>query len=179
MGNSYKHWTEEENAYLRAHIGEGVGAVAQALHRSESAVLQHADLLGFHRADIPNDDAKKRVNARISACHRKKYHEAREQGLCGKCRKRWAEAGHSKCRVCMLAFEKSRHRPGAQEALKLYKRNQKAERKAQGLCINCGKPLLPEELGVNTQCKRCRAQHMERTMVRRIRDRIHGIPRKY
>lgn len=59
-----------------------------------------------------------------------------------------------------------------------YKRNQKAERRAKGLCTNCGKPLSEAELGVNTNCEKCREKARERQMVNRMRQRLHGIKRK-
>ena len=122
-----------------------------------------------------NDKEKRKAN---NACHKRRYWEWREQGLCGHCGKRWAEAGHSKCRVCRLSAEKSASRPDAKEALKEYKQNIKAERREKGQCTNCGRKLKPEELGVNTRCSVCRAKIREATNVRRLRMRIHGIKRK-
>ena len=113
-----------------------------------------------------------------NAYKRECYHKWREQGLCGKCGKRWAEAGHSKCRICRIAAQKSAKAMGRVETLNEYKRNQKADRKAKGLCTNCGKPLSEKELGVNTRCIICRKKARERQMVQRLRMRIHGIPRK-
>lgn len=108
-----------------------------------------------------------------NAWRRERYHKWRDQGLCGKCGKRWAEAGHAKCRVCRIAAEKSAQADGRREALNEYKRRQKAERREKGLCTNCGKPLLTEELGVNTQCRACRGKARERTMVQRLRMKIY------
>jgi len=55
-----------------------------------------------------------------------------------------------------------------------YKRKKKADRKANGLCINCGRALKEKELGVNTQCEECRRKDRERRLVKRIRMKIHG-----
>lgn len=110
--------------------------------------------------------------------HRKLYWESREQGLCGHCGKRWAEAGRSMCRTCRIAHQKTENRPGAREALRAYKKAKREERRENGLCLECGKVLKEDERGVYMRCLACRKKRRESTNMRRLRMRIHGIKRK-
>ena len=171
---SGKLWTDADVGYLKAHIGDGVKPVAKALGRTEDAVLQKAYAIGLR--GLSAGKARKKY---INEYKRQKYWESRDQGLCGHCGKRWAEAGKSKCRVCRLAAEKSMRRPGAKDTLVEYKRIQRDERRANNLCVNCGKPLAKNEIGINTKCRRCRRIIGESRNMNRLRMRIHGIKRKW
>lgn len=125
------------------------------------------------------DRAYKKMRKANNAIKRNTYAKRKEEGLCTRCGKRWAEAGRALCGPCREKKQKWYRDNNMREYLHDYKVRQRAERREKGLCINCGKKLLPEEIGVNTHCKTCRAKDMERTTVQRIRMRIHGIKRKY
>ena len=113
-----------------------------------------------------------------NAVHRRIYYERKDQGLCVRCGKRWAEAGKTKCRPCRESYQKYYRDNNMREYIYQYKKTVRAERKANNQCIECGAPLMPEEIGVNSCCSKCRAKDMERISMRRLRMRIHGIKRK-
>lgn len=114
-----------------------------------------------------------------NAVHRSTYAKRKDEGLCTRCGKRWAEAGQTKCKQCRERDQKWYRDNNMREYLYAYKQKQRNERRENNLCINCGRKLLIEEIGVNSKCKKCRDKDMERITVKRIRMRIHGIKRKY
>ena len=172
-------WTDEEIAYLRAHLRDGIPAVAKALNRTELAVYNKAYLIGL---DVKLSQASRRVYKRRkrgqNESHRLLYEQRKNEGRCVRCGERWAEAGGTMCRPCREKARKWNREHDQSRRVREYKSSQRAERIENGRCRDCGARLSQEELGVNTRCARCRAKNMERTTVRRIRMRIHGIKRK-
>lgn len=172
-------WTSEDVRFLRTNLNKGLHFVANALNRTDTAVYQKALDLGMsvQRSEMSVRAYKKEL-ARFKRSGRDRYFERKEEGLCVRCGKRWAEAGRTKCRPCQERDRKWYRDNNGREYLYDYKKRQKAERREKNLCVNCGHPLEPQEIGVNTNCAKCRAKRMERTTVKRIQMRIHGIKRK-
>lgn len=172
-------WKEEDIRFLIRNSGRELSFVANALNRTENAVYQKAINLGLdvHRNQMSVQTQKKDLERFKKSTH-KRYAERKEEGLCTRCGKRWAEAGRTKCRPCYERDRKWYRDNNTREYLYDYKKRQKAERGEKNLCVNCGQPLEPHEIGVNTNCEKCRAKQMERTTVKRIQMRIHGIKRK-
>ena len=172
-------WKDEDVQFLRGNLNRGLPFVAKALNRTETAVHQKAWSLGL---DVRRDQMSARTYTkeleRFKRSGRNRYAERKEEGLCTRCGKRWAEAGQTKCRPCRERDQKWSRDNSIREYLREYKRLQKAERREKNLCINCGQPLEPQEIGTNTNCTKCRKKNMERTTVKRIQMRIHGIKRK-
>lgn len=172
-------WKEEEVRFLSRHLNRGLSFVANALNRTETAVYQKAYSLGLavQRNDMSARTYRKELK-RFKEYGRNRYAERRDEGLCTRCGKRWAEAGRTKCRPCHERDLKWYRDNNTREYLYDYKKRQKAERKEKNLCVNCGRRLEPQEIGVNTNCANCRKKNMERTTVKRIQMRVHGIKRK-
>lgn len=124
------------------------------------------------------DAGYERIREADNAVKRNTYAKRKEEGLCTRCGKRWAEAGRTKCRPCRERDQKWYRDNGMREYLCDYKRIQRADRKANNLCVDCGRPLKANEIGVHSSCAMCLAKERERTNVNRIRMRIHGIKRK-
>ena len=103
---------------------------------------------------------------------RNKYSERRNEGICVKCGKRYAEAGRSMCKICAanMVESKQRNDPGGLRHYQWFT-NRIAERKANGLCVDCGKKLKDLRY---SRCKSCRKRRAEYQQVRRIRERIYG-----
>ena len=171
-------WKEDEIRFLKRNSSRELSFVANYLNRTENAVYQKAISLGLdvHRSQISSKTYKKDLE-RFSRSGRKRYDERKEEGLCTRCGKRWAEAGRRKCRLCRERDQKHYRENNTREYLYNYKKRQKAERKENNLCVNCGQPLDLSEIGINTFCARCREQRREAQNVRRLRMRIHGIKR--
>lgn len=172
-------WKEEDVRFLYKNLSRGLPYVAKALNRTETAVYQKAWSLGLgvQRSELSARTYRKELK-RFKEYGRNRYAERRDEGLCTRCGKRWAEAGRTKCRPCHERDLKWYRDNNTREYLYDYKKRQKVERKEKNLCVNCGCPLEPQEIGVNTNCAKCRAKRMERTTVKRIQMRIHGIKRK-
>lgn len=102
---------------------------------------------------------------------REKYWQRRDDGICVKCGKRYADAGHCMCRPCGNSAKatKDKNDPGgAIHLVWLNKRNQ--GRKESGLCIDCGNKIHETRF---IRCKACRKRRAEYQQVRRIRERLH------
>ena len=174
-----KRWTDEDIEYLREHIDKtSIKKIAKALNRTECAVVAKVYDIGISHKLNRDDKCIKKMDKQLSAYNRQKYHRYREQGLCPVCGKRWAEAGGAKCRVCKERIQQNYRNDNTRKRLYEYNKRRRAERKANNQCVNCGKPLEPQEIGVNINCARCRAKNMERTNIARMKMRIHGIKRK-
>lgn len=96
-----RKWTDEEIAFLTDNRKRGISYLARALDRTESAVYQKSLTmgLGLNIATMSTGSYKSVLN-RISNSQRAKYAERKEEGLCVRCGKRWAETGKTKCRSC-------------------------------------------------------------------------------
>lgn len=107
------------------------------------------------------------------AWNRKRYSENRNEGKCVKCGWRWAEAGRSMCRIChrkMMLGRKKSDPDGSKH--REWIKNREAERKAAGLCVDCGKKI-GDDTGRFIRCSACRRYKAECMQVYRIRKRIH------
>ena len=85
---------------------------------------------------------------------RNKYNERRNEGIC----------------AANMVESKQRNDPGGIRHYQWFT-NRIAERKANGLCVDCGKKL--KDIGFS-RCKSCRKRRAEYQQVRRIRERIYG-----
>lgn len=114
-----------------------------------------------------SDAARKYINARA----RDKYHLLRDNGVCTKCGKRYAEAGRSLCRICAEAMRKSKEKcdPGGQKH-NAWINNRNKERREAEICVDCGKKLTDVRF---IRCKPCRNRRAIYQQVRRIMERIH------
>lgn len=173
-------WTNSDVAFLRDSIGQtDVAKIAMILDRTENAVLQKAYDLGYTHNDICKSGYYKTQLKYLRDIHKSLYHERIEQGLCTRCGKHWAEAGQRMCNPCRERARKWWRDNDMNQRVNEFRSAKRQERKANGQCRECGAKLLDEERGVYARCRACRAKINERTQVRRMRDRIHGIPRKY
>lgn len=174
-------WKEAELNMLREALAEGVDVptIAQMLKRSESGVLQKMRDTGVKCTLSDCSDAYyNRRLKEMNSSSKSRYWERVEQGLCTRCGKRWAETGKRKCRVCRERDQKWYRDNNIREYLNKYNSVVDDERRKNNQCLNCGKPLKESEIGINVNCAACRKKNMERTNLRRLRDRIRGIPRK-
>lgn len=173
-----RRWTEEEQAYLREHLGtDSIHSISRKLNRTEDAVIcKIYDLRIAHLIDT-SDKAYCNRNRKIAATQRAKYRARKDEALCVKCGRRWAQAGETMCRPCREKTRQACIDNSTKEYIAAYKARQRAERRLHNLCTYCGKPLSAEEIGVNTQCRTCRKKAMERTTVKRIEMRMRGIKR--
>lgn len=107
-----------------------------------------------------------------NALARDKYWRRRDDGICVKCGKRFADAGRCMCRMCRKAAEatKARNDPDGARHLAWFN-NRIRERKETGFCVDCGKKIAETQF---IRCKSCRKRRAEYQQVRRIRDRLHG-----
>lgn len=99
------------------------------------------------------------------------YWERRNEGMCVKCGKRYAEAGRCMCRNCGKTAKatKDRNDPGGIIHLAwINERNH--TRKESGLCVDCGKKITDTKF---SRCKTCRKRRAEYQQVKRIRERLH------
>ena len=172
-------WTAEELDYLRENIGRvSLADMAGKLNRSVAAIISKTYDLGIsHRLNM-KDSAYREVAERRNAAKRALYHKRSDQGLCTMCGVRWAEAGQRMCRPCREWMRKWDRDNNMREQRLIINRNRKKARRENNLCVNCGKPLKPSEIGVNTYCTTCRKKTRERQHMYRIRDRVHHVPRK-
>ena len=115
-----------------------------------------------------SESARKIINARA----RDKYHLLRDDGMCTKCAKRYAEAGRSLCRRCANNQKISSEKcdPGGNRH-KAWINNRNKERKEAGVCVDCGKKLTDMRF---VRCKPCRNRRAIYQQVKRIRKRLHN-----
>lgn len=90
-------------------------------------------------------------------------------GVCIQCGKGWAEPGHVRCTDCMRKSQlyQKRHDPDGTK----HKANAKArrdQRRANGLCTNCGAPTD----GKIKLCSRCAAKSRESNRMYKLRQRL-------
>lgn len=87
--------------------------------------------------------------------YQKQLREERKQwGVCTECGKRPPFNGRVRCEVCLCRDLLAHHSPPSPEQRAKQTENQRkrrAERRATGLCINCGKPVYREY----TRCYEC------------------------
>ena len=118
------------------------------------------------------------TRVRRAVYQRAQYAELRRLGICGRCRQRDVApgAGNATCEQCR-ARERDRYHAGAAKR----QRDQRAERKAAGQCIECGGPCAPGRRGgpgsryrPYVRCATCRAAAAAYATCRRERIREEG-----
>lgn len=174
-----KHWKPEEQDFLRENLGKmSIAKIANRLNRSEGAVIWKAYDMGISYRMSTEDKSWRREVQRTNSYKRSTYWERKNQGVCTRCGKRFAEAGGTKCIPCRERdYQWWKDNDMTRKTVE-QKRQLREERRDNFLCRNCGKPLAEDEKGVNTICRRCRKVRMERTSTKRVWMRIHGIKRK-
>ena len=111
------------------------------------------------------------MNERENAHKREIYQNLRDEGLCGKCGKRWAVAGMSRCKICYDRWKSSMNKTDPDRQRRRNWINERnAERKAKQQCLDCGKSVAGTEFA---RCASCRKRRAEYQQVRRIKARIH------
>lgn len=92
-----------------------------------------------------------------------------ERGICYECGRTWAEPGRSRCKKCYakdLARMKLRDQDGSKH--RAYLKALRAERKAKGLCIDCGTPTD----GTHVRCTWCIKKRRESNRMYELRRRV-------
>ena len=93
----------------------------------------------------------------------------KEHGICESCGCGWADPGRVLCTDCRRkADARQKRRDPDGEKHKQYVKELRDERRARGLCIDCGAP----NDGVHTRCKRCVARLQERVRMYKLRRKI-------
>lgn len=84
------------------------------------------------------------------------YHDRKNHGLCVRCGSGWVHAGRSLCPKCLelCRQENKRYDPDGQK-----RRERIARRRAEGLCIDCGKPAAEGY----TRCGKCMSSRRDST----------------
>lgn len=102
--------------------------------------------------------------------NKERYWFYREKGICTKCGQVWAEPGRPYCINCQKKnrIQLKQGDPDGQKHRDL-NHSRRAERLAQGLCTECGKPLENPQY---KQCKACRQKRAEACKLYRIRKRL-------
>lgn len=100
---------------------------------------------------------------------KERYQWYKAHGICANCGRTWAEPGRVLCAECARkkAASKRRYDPDGTRRT-AYVDALRAERRAAGLCIDCGKPLD----GLHTRCSQCLARMRERARMYRLRKKI-------
>ena len=115
---------------------------------------------------------KKRTEAQKKAINeraRQKYRERRDQGICVRCGRRWADAGRSMCRVCAGYVKAVEERVDPDNSRHRAWFNQRTEaRKAAGQCIDCNRAAQDGF----SRCAACRRRRAEYQQVRRLKDKL-------
>lgn len=105
--------------------------------------------------------------------HKERYNWLKENGFCVECGSNYNEPGHVRCKACMKKDRQHHKRADPTgEKLRAYGQKLRADRKAAGLCVTCGKPMDKD----GTCCKACTARRSEREKVKRIEKRLFQIP---
>lgn len=86
-----------------------------------------------------------------------------EAGMCTRCGKTWAEPGRKYCRACLAKHAAETNTPENREKANL----RRAERRAAGLCIDCGAPTEGHQ-----RCERCLEMRRDSTRKHAILKRI-------
>ena len=93
----------------------------------------------------------------------------KSKGICNQCGRTWAEPGKVLCKTCQKrSFASQKRRDPDGEQHKQYVKALRDERRAKGLCIDCGAP----NDGIHTRCKRCVAKRQESNRIYKLRRRI-------
>lgn len=168
---NYRFWTDDEIDLLFTDLT--VPEIAQKTGRSETAVMLKRQDVGLKwDINLMSLKAQKQKTEQVNAASKARYNLLKDEGLCTRCGQRWAEAGGTRCRPCRERDRKWYQDNNMGEYSRKYRAAQKEERRKAGQCIQCGARLKKEELGINTQCGKCRKKQREREEVRRIRERI-------
>ena len=94
----------------------------------------------------------------------------REKGICNVCGSMWVEPGYTRCKNCIMKAKARQKRLDPDgEKHKAYVKRLRAERKAKGLCVECGK--RPPKAG-RVRCQTCIDKNLASTEIYRIRQRI-------
>lgn len=112
---------------------------------------------------------KRCKNNKHAAVCRERYWNYREHYICPNCGQQDAEPGMAYCKTCMV---KNRQRklksdPDRSKARE-YSRNLRAERKAKGLCIDCGKPTRNDKV----RCAKCLDDKRFATAIWRLKKKM-------
>lgn len=86
------------------------------------------------------------------------YADRLAKGLCLSCGVKIPQEGHKRCPMCQVLFQRANH--------KRYE-----ERKAQHLCVRCGKP----QDGYYVFCSSCREKMKESGVIRRQQLKADGL----
>ena len=88
------------------------------------------------------------------------YHERKDAGMCVRCGLTWAEPGKTCCQKCLDKgkIEKKRYDPNGDK-----RRALREFRKANGLCIDCGRPS-----DGHSRCRRCNDMRNDSTRKYKI-----------
>lgn len=113
-----------------------------------------------HKTCAKCREVRKQYREKSKARLKAMYYERKEAGMCVRCGKTWAEPGKVCCQKCldMGKIEKKRYDPNGEKhrALRDY-------RKANGLCIDCGRPSEGR-----TRCRRCNDMRADSTRKYKI-----------
>ena len=88
-----------------------------------------------------------------------RYHWLKERGFCVTCGSRYAEPGRCRCAECRDAVNESHYR--RYDAWRKGQKDMQERRKAAGLCICCGNPVVPgrrmceKHLAIRRDYQRC------------------------
>ena len=114
-------------------------------------------------AESPAERKKQREAER---CH-KRYYQRKAAGVCVQCGKpdEFTEEGGAYCIDCLERYAEYRQESYRRNPQSTYNRHKRLadQRKADGLCVRCGKPLEDKS---KARCKACRAQDAERHRIK-------------
>ena len=98
---------------------------------------------------------------------RRAYYHA--HGICYNCGEVYAEPGHVLCKTCARKNQARAKRSDPDgEKHKQYVKVMRDQRRAAGLCIDCGMPVLEG----HTRCAKCVEKRRESTRVYKLRKKI-------
>lgn len=112
--------------------------------------------------------AKEVINPEKAAYNREMRSWYKEHGICIACGQTYAEPGRVKCKACQKDAD-ARHKRYDPDGSKhkAYVKALRDERRANGLCIDCGSP----NDGIHTRCKRCVEARRDSTRIYHFRQR--------
>lgn len=93
----------------------------------------------------------------------------KEHGICIDCGRVFSDPGRVRCHMCMKRQRASRLTSDPDGSKNMTRKKElREERKAAGLCIDCGKP----NDGVHARCATCLKKRRESQMILYIRKKI-------
>ena len=115
--------------------------------------------------------AKAKAQRAKTRSSKKRYDSLKKDGKCVRCGISWAEPGQSYCRKCLNRRKalKKRYTPNNEKRKAI-----RDERKAAGLCIECGKPRLDGHV----YCQKCLAARLDSSRKYSIGKRLDRIADK-